>query len=557
MPRLAVAVLSLAGSALLMLLPAAAQDPAPVFRSETTLVEFNVVALDKNGDPVTDLRRDEVEVTDRGRPRDLAVFRYEGGEQPRTAPNLPPGMFTNTPELTPGPPRNVTAIVLDTFNTQPQHQTWIKAQAMRYLDALLPNTRVAVYLLGRQLTVVHDFTDDPESLRALIERTRVQQPGPALGHIDDMAREMETLIQRVTDENPNQPEMVIRLLEVERRAQESSNEQRTRQTLDSLQALGDHLAGVPGRKCLVWFGSGVTMLSINAGGIRSQQDLVRDASRRLAQQGITLYMFDARGMQVQADMSVERRRVDPSGVGQISPHERLKDEAVISANTVSAMDKFADITGGRVFWNTNDVGRAVDEISADTRGAYSLGFYSDGGPDDKWRNLKVRVSRKGVKLHHRNGYAMPVQEAPHEWTDEQWRAAVYNPVGSTAVRLDVRLAVDGGDGTQSVGMILQIATDDLRFRQVGDRRSAALDLAVVDKLRDGRFHMQHASREIPFPSGEAAEVGVVQVRHDWALTPGAVVVRLIARDRLTGRYGSLDAPVDDIPRSGEALGSAP
>lgn len=205
-------------------------------------------------------------------------------------------------------------------------------------------------------------------------------------------------------------------------------------------------------------------------------------------------------------------------------------------------------TGGRVFWNTNDVGRAVDEIVADSRGAYSLGFYSSDEPDDKWRNLKVRVTRKGVRLHYRDGYlTLPAQEAPLEWTEEQWRAAVYNPVPSTAVWLDARFELAGEGDASTVDMLMQIVTDDLHFRPVDGRPSAALDLAVVGKLPDGRFHQQRVSREIPFPVGEAAEVGVVQVRHEWELTPGAVVVRLIVLDRLTGRYGSLDALVEDIP----------
>jgi len=543
--------LALASCVVLNTLPAAAQDQTPVFRSETTLIEFTLVALDKDGNPVTDLQNEEIDVRDRGRQRDLAVFRYEGGEQPRTATKLPAGFFTNTPELTPGPPRNITAIVLDTLNTQPRHQTWIKAQAMRYLHQLLPNTRVAVYLLGRNLTVVHDFTDDPESLRGLVEQVQVRLQ-PRLGHLNDMAREMETLIQEM-----NVKGMPLAMVQVERRAQEMAHERRTERTLASLKVLGDHLAGVPGRKSLVWFGGGVTMLSITGslelgtpGGSRSQQELVRNTSRRLAQQGITMYMFDARGMQSQADMDVERSRAEPTSRGRIDANERLKANSTISADTVPAMALFADITGGRHYWNTNDVGRAVEEIAADSRGTYSLGFYSVDEPDDKWRNLKVRVTRKGVKLHYRNGYSVPAaQDAPLDWTDDQWRAAVYNPVGSTAVRLDARFQLDGEADDKTVDMLMQIVTDYLHFRSVNGQPSAAVDMAIVGKLRDGRFDMQRDPREIPLPTGEAAHVGVVQVQHDWELTPGAAVVRVLVLDRLTGRYGTLDVPVSDIPRA--------
>ena len=92
-----------------------------------------------------------------------------------------------------------------------------------------------------------------------------------------------------------------------------------------------------------------------------------------------------------------------------------------------------------------------------------------------------------------------------------------------------------------------IVTDDLHFRQADGQSSAAADVVIVDKLPNAQFEMQRDSREIPLPQGEARELGVVHVRHTWELTPGASTVRLIVLDRLTGRYGTLDVPVKDIP----------
>jgi VWFA-related protein len=317
--------------------------------------------------------------------------------------------------------------------------------------------------------VLHDFSDDAEALRARIEQSRVKLAGPTFGEIDDMAREMETLI--ASFENMQlKPEVIDRLLNNERRAHEAADEQRTRNTLNLLEGLGDHLAGIPGRKSIVWFGNGISMLSIVgslekdiAGSHRSHEELVRNTSRRLAQQGVTMYMFDARGMQVQSAMSVETRKAI-TGRGQVNRYERLQANATISADTLPAMSLIADITGGRFYWNTNDVGRAVDEIAADSEGTYSLGFYADGEPDDKWHNLDLRVTRKGVKLQYRDGYmsAMPPNE-PLDWSEDQWRAAVYNPVGSTAVQLDARLQLDDA---KTVSMTMQISTDNLHFRQV-------------------------------------------------------------------------------------------
>ncbi len=178
-------------------LSAAAQDQTPVFRAESTLVEFTLIAIDKDGNPVTDLKKEEIVVKDKGRPRDLALFRYEGGEQPRIAPpQLPTGIFTNTPDLTPGPPRNVTAIVLDTLNTQPREQLWVKAQAMRYLDALLAN-RGSPSMCGTRLDRGARFHRRRRLLAGAYREVSDQTAGADVREIDDMAREMENMISSV------------------------------------------------------------------------------------------------------------------------------------------------------------------------------------------------------------------------------------------------------------------------------------------------------------------------------------------------------------------------
>ena len=41
--------------------------------------------------------------------------------------------------------------------------------------------------------------------------------------------------------------------------------------------------------------------------------------------------------------------------------------------------------------------------------------------------------------------------------------------------------------------------------------------------------------------------GSVQHAHNWKLDPEAAAIRVILRDKLTGRYGTLDLPVKDIP----------
>jgi hypothetical protein len=52
----------------------AAPAPDPVFRAVTRLVQVSVIAKDKDGKPVTDLRRDEFQIFDNAAPREIRLF---------------------------------------------------------------------------------------------------------------------------------------------------------------------------------------------------------------------------------------------------------------------------------------------------------------------------------------------------------------------------------------------------------------------------------------------------------------------------------------------------
>jgi len=528
-----------------------AQEQAPVFRTTTRLVEFTIVALDSHGNAVTDLKKDEVEVTEKGKRREVAFFRFEGSDAavPPLKP-LPAGLFSNRVEFSQGPPRNITAIVLDTLNTAPGDMMWVRAQVVRYLKALPPRTRVAVFHLGGRLAVLHDFTDDADSLRARIEKATLPLPLQAQADIDTMVREAEAIVQAF----PMLEEMLRTQIEIDMMANAAVRERRLEGTLAALESLGRHLEGIPGRKNLVWIGGGISMLSITGAmgfgprsEVKSYEEPVTRSSRRLAQQGIALYVVDSKGLNGPTDMSAMISGTTPvRGRGRF---ERQQQAEQTSNDMLPAAETMAAITGGRVIRNTNDPSDGMRKAGQDMLGAYSVGFYSGEEPDGKWHGMKVKVKRSGVRLVYRQGFlAESPAAAPAAWTEEEWRSAVYNPLGSGAISIDARCEPMPGKPGQ-LGLVMQADPRQLHFRKEKDNVVAEIEIAIAEKGPAGELAFHQENGTITVPAAQSTRMGPEQTRyfHSWKPAPGSVTIRLVVRDKFTGRYGTLDVPVSKIP----------
>jgi VWFA-related protein len=402
---------------------------AAVLKVKTRLVVVDVVALDRKGVPVTDLEAKDFTLLEENAEQKIRVFNFQQGsqkpDQPATlvAATLPPGRITNMPRFKTNSPLNV--LLLDGINVTSANQRYVRDQMLKFMEKLPAGQPVAVYALGGKLRMLQDFTTDPTALRDAVKKAKDAPLGiradttntgdlPA-GMIEQMPDAMlQSVLRFGQDEAINQMDQRVIL------------------TLAQLGALARNLAGYPGRKNLIWISeafpaffvpSNITLNS-NVSGSNPNQPIIKDyqsqidhAADLLSNAQVAVYPIDANTL-ANRDSYASLSNTDSNGeylgraatgrqrVGQGSQQAaEINRAAEAGIDAHSTMNSVADQTGGKAYYNTNNIDKAIHESMEDGSTYYTLGYYPENKNwDGRFRKILVKVNRPGVKLHFRQGF---------------------------------------------------------------------------------------------------------------------------------------------------------
>jgi VWFA-related protein len=523
---------------------ASAPGQPPVFRVATRLVQVNVVVHDRRGEPVTDLKKEDFTITERGKLQPISFFTMESADRrsaTATAP-LPPHVFSNVFAERAGVPTSITVVLLDLLNTSWVDQHYARKGLMKFLAQVQPQDRIAIYALGaRSLTLLHDYTTDASSLVARLKRENGELPADldASTLNPDTQQELRDLdLGALADANQREADFFTA--------------GRVLNTLSTLEAIAQHLSGVPGRKSLIWLSGGFP-LTIGfdampaAGSTRDSRTFTAEmdaAVRALNNSGIAVYPVDARGLMVMPGFDAATRRASNAPVSvRMAP---IRDN-------IDGMKELADRTGGRAAYNTNDLGAAVRRAIDDARVTYTIGYYpSDEAQDGKFREIKVKVNRPDVDVRYRKGYfALKPSDASDKTRKAETRAAVWSPLESTAIALNARADVVQEPEPNSLNILLQIDPSTVDFRHEGDRWNAVLDIVYVQKDEHGGVRAGGIADTLTLAFTDAnfaklGQQGLMRQRR-FPRQPGASTLRIVVRDASSGAMGSVTIPFSQIP----------
>jgi len=152
-------------------------------------------------------------------------------------------------------------------------------------------------------------------------------------------------------------------------------------TTNTLAAIAGFVSGIRGRKNLIWFTPGIPWLT-NYGRF-SRIPCLRDDSSQL---------HNAYGLLRASQVAVYP--IDPKGLTVGSRSDDLL-----------SMQDIADNTGGKAYYNRNDLDAAIGEAIANGANYYSLSYVPPLSKyDGKYHTIEVKVDRPGLNLTYREGY---------------------------------------------------------------------------------------------------------------------------------------------------------
>jgi VWFA-related protein len=350
-----------------------------VLRATTRLVVVDVVATDRKGELVRDLKVEDFTLLEDGKPQKISGFSFQRGDAAREVEaGTRGGTFSNAPRFKNVNSMNV--ILLDALNGNFAGRAYGRDELIKFLDKGTLNQPTALYSLEEKLTLLHDFTTDTKGLKALVLDFKPR----GSTHVQDVYSAASPFSARAPSSSTTAHTMEL--------------------TIGALTSLARALGAYRGRKNLIWVSEGfpITLFpeiiyddptpmcsscaapipptvgqstSFNLGLSKDFNAEVEKVANALMDAQVAVYPVDASGLQ--------------------------KDNHL---NSIHTMRSLADRTGGKAFYNRNDLDTSIRAGIEDGSTYYTLEYYpANKSWDGKFRVIQIK-GHPGLNLRYRQGY---------------------------------------------------------------------------------------------------------------------------------------------------------
>src|SRR6202171_2107501 len=416
------------------------------FTARSELVLIPTLVTDKSGNHIRGLKKEDFTVLENSAEQKVATFEEISSDPQRLSRPRNLNEFSNS--LAGGPSaRRLTLIVLDLINTPFSDQVYARKDLLKYLTQSVDQREpTALYTLTRSgIHVIHDFATDPRVLVAALHRVK----GDA-SHIVDSPEDVEAVTGSASPDGSagvdpaavqSEAQRIQTMMEdSELNFQSFQQRLAITYTLQGMQQVAQGLAGFPGRKSLIWASGGFPFsvsdntMQLAPAGRDSLTDVLpmyEHTWQLLNDAQIALYPVDVGGLQVSTTPGASIRRPGRNYTRNMS-WRRM--------DTESTLQTFASMTGGRAYYNSNDLVKGFRDAVHDSAEYYMLGYYLDRSKTKAgWRKLAVKVKRDHVEVRARSGFFVTNATVdPEDTRTSDIASALNSPLDYTSLPLVVR-----------------------------------------------------------------------------------------------------------------------
>ena len=485
--------------------PASQGSPAVTFQVEVDYVDVDVVVTDEQGNFVRGLTRDDFQVLEDGKPVKIDTFstveipieRYDqslfGGR--KTAEDV----RSNRPTLA----GRFYVIVLDDMGTSPLRSQYVIRAARQFVEQYVAanDTAAVVYTSGRR-DRAQEFTSDRRLLLASIDKfmgTKLRSS--TLDKLDGyyMQKALEAGLagpngepvdpdsSQARDANPfsrgeGYPNRSYDMNDIERG-------QRALGVLGQIKNYAEFLANVRGRrKALVLFSEGIDYPTNDIFASHDATTVLgamKDAVTAAARANVNIFAVDPRGLVGLTSEYIElnQSNADLFNLGSRDPRAGMQPQTALLAEmrlTQDSLRTLSEETGGIASIDANSLSSAFSRIVEANSTYYMIGYYPPNHPrDGRFHKIDVRVTRPGVRVLARRGYASPrARDLTNRERQRVERERIARTKGADQTSSELRAMLDSP--IQQSGLALQVHAAPFR----NTARSASVALAIeIDAAR--------------------------------------------------------------------------
>ena len=512
-------------------LPILAQEPAAESFGETiqvSVVNLDVFVTDKQGKPITGLRKEDFQVFEDGKPVEISNFFAESGESGRTAPVAVAAPAAAgaaaVPAQGPTDQRLRLVVFVDDVNLSAANRSRILQSVGKFLHGeLKPGDEVMLVRYDEKLDIRRSFTGDIGRLDADLAAV-LALPTDIRKYESSFNQAVRELYSSVNGGEGFGPLAEASLSNWA--AQESSM---VRGALNALDSVVSWLAGVPGRKAILYVSDGLPLVpGLDMFTIFTRAPQSSRADRRTPEMVAQKFDLTKRFRQVTSHASRNRILFYPIEAYGTREGENSLFDTVSLVNRQNGLRFLAEDTGGRELFNATNVPAALARMAEDFTTWYSIGYQPRRAGDEAEHKIEVRVKPRGAQVRYRQWYRdKTAGEAVAERTLATMRFGTEdNPLGAA-------LEVVPGKKPGETLVRVKVPLAKLYLEPQGASRRGHIRLYVVASGEGQTTSVRETKlATVDVPEAEAAAGAKRQYTHEIAipLPPGSYALGLAVRD---------------------------